>query len=73
MEAADHHNIKLFFPRSQTTRQMQPMEKSVFVPFDHYLDEDVLLFCNHSTDPLSPEHSRVLTLNSCQSILSILR
>ena len=36
VEDADHHVIKLFFPRIQTTREMQPMEKSVFVPFDHY-------------------------------------
>jgi len=52
VEAADHHDIKLFFLRSQTTREMQPMEKSVLVPFDHYWDEEVLLFYNHSTDSL---------------------
>jgi hypothetical protein len=54
VEAEDHHDVTPFFLRNQTTREVQPMEKSVFVPFDHYWDEEVLLFYNHNTDPLSP-------------------
>jgi hypothetical protein len=54
VEAADHHDATLFFLRSQTTPEVQPMKKSVFVPFNDYGDEEVLLFYNHSLDPLSP-------------------
>jgi len=41
VEAADH-NITLLCLPSQTTHEMQPMDKSVFRPFEHYLDEHVL-------------------------------
>jgi hypothetical protein len=35
---------------SKTTHELQPMEKSIFGSFEHYYDEQVLLFYNHSTD-----------------------
>jgi len=50
VEAADHHDITLFCLPSQTTHELQPMFKSVFGPFEHYWDKQVLLFYSHSTD-----------------------
>ena len=41
-EAAGCHDTTLLCPPSQTTHEMQPMDKSVFGPFEHYLDEQVL-------------------------------
>ena len=50
VEAADYHDITLFCLLSQTTHELQPMDKSVFGQFEHYWAEQVLLFYSHSTD-----------------------
>jgi hypothetical protein len=49
VEAADHHDITLLCLPSQTTHELQPVFKSVFGPFEHYWDKQVLLFYSHST------------------------
>ena len=45
---AEHCHITLLCLPSQTTHELQPMDKSVFGPFEHYWDEQVLLFYCHS-------------------------
>jgi DDE superfamily endonuclease. len=56
VEAGDHHDVTLFFLPGQTIRKVQPMDKSVFVPFYNPWDEEVLLFYNHSTDCTLNKH-----------------
>ena len=41
---------------SQTTHELQPMDKSVFGTSEHYWDEQVLLFYSHSTDRTLTKH-----------------
>ena len=50
VEAADCHLITLLCLLSQTTHELQRMDRSVFGPFAHYWDEQVLLFHSHSRD-----------------------
>ena len=50
MEATDSPNITLLRLPSETTHELQAMDKSVFGPFEQYWVEQVLLFCSHSTD-----------------------
>ena len=49
-KAADRHYITLLCLPSQTTHELQPMDKSVFGPLEHYWNEHVLLFYSQSTD-----------------------
>jgi len=42
VEAADRHDITLLCLLSQTIHELQPMDKSVFGPFEHCGDEQVL-------------------------------
>lgn len=42
VEAADRHDITLLCLQSQTIHELQPMDKSVFGPFEHCGDEQVL-------------------------------
>ena len=42
--------ITLFCLPSQATHVLQPMDKSVFGPLEHYWEEQVLQFYSHSTD-----------------------
>jgi len=44
VDAADCHQIHLFCLPSNTTHELQPMDKSVFRSFETYWDEDVLKF-----------------------------
>jgi hypothetical protein len=48
--AADRHDITMLCLPSQATYELQHMDKSIFGPFEYYWDNEVLLFCNHSTD-----------------------
>jgi len=43
-EAADKYNIKLFCLPSNTTHEIQPMDKAVFRSFEYYWDEKVLKY-----------------------------
>ena len=42
--AADKHGITLYCLPSNTTHELQPMDKSVFKPFETFWDDEVLLF-----------------------------
>jgi len=44
VDAADHHHIHLFCLPSNTTHELQPMDKSVFRSFETYWDEELLKF-----------------------------
>lgn len=44
VEEADKHNIVLYCLPSNTTHWLQPMDKSVFSPFETYWDEEILNF-----------------------------
>jgi len=44
VDAADSHQIHLFCLPSNTTHELQPMDKSVFRSFETYWDEEVLKF-----------------------------
>jgi len=44
VDAADRHQIHLFCLPSNTTHELQPMDKSVFRSFETYWDEEVLKF-----------------------------
>jgi len=50
VEAADRHDITLLCLPSQTTHELQPMDKSVFGPLQHYWDKQVRLLYSHSKD-----------------------
>ena len=50
MEAADRHGVTLLRLPSWTTHELQRMDSSVFGPFEHYRNEQVLLFGSHNTD-----------------------
>jgi len=50
LEATDRHDVTLLRLPSWTTHELQHMDSSVFGPFEHYRDEQVLLFGSHSTD-----------------------
>lgn len=42
--AAEAHEVTLFCLPSNTTHELQPLDKSVFRSFEHYWDEEVLQF-----------------------------
>ena len=44
VDAADRHQIHLFCLPSNTTHELQPMDKSVFRSFETYWDEEILKF-----------------------------
>ena len=44
VEATEKHKITLYCIPSQTTHELQPMDKSVFGPFESYWDQEVLIF-----------------------------
>ena len=50
VEAAEKHQITLFCLPSQTTHALQPMDKSVFGPFETYWDQEVLNFIRNNPD-----------------------
>ena len=50
VDEADKYGIKLFCPPSNTTHELQPMDKSVFRAFEAYLDEEVLKFWRKHSD-----------------------
>lgn len=50
VESADRHDITLLCLPNQTTRELQPMDKSVFRQLENTWDEKVLFFHSHSTD-----------------------
>jgi len=50
VEAADCHDITLLCLPSQTTHELQPMDKSVFEPLEHYWDKQVRLLYSHCKD-----------------------
>lgn len=50
VDIADRHEITLFCFPSNTTHELQPMDKSVFRSFEHHWDEQVLLFWTQNKD-----------------------
>lgn len=64
VDAAEQHNITLLCLPSNTTHELQPMDKSVFRSFEHHWDEQVLLFWTKYKD-------RVLTKQRFGEIFSI--
>ena len=50
VDAADHHDITLLCLPCQTTHELQPMDKSVIGPLEHYWDKQVQLLYSHSKD-----------------------
>lgn len=44
VDAADKYEITLYCLPSNTTHELQPLDKSVFRSFEHYWDEEVLKF-----------------------------
>lgn len=44
VEAADSQGITLLCLPSNTTHELQPMDKSVFAPFEEFWDQEVLLY-----------------------------
>lgn len=44
VDAADNHNIVLYCLPSNTTHELQPLDKSVNRSYEHYWDEEVLLY-----------------------------
>ncbi|XP_039760048.1 uncharacterized protein LOC120633772 [Pararge aegeria] len=44
VDAADVHNIVLYCLPSNTTHELQPLDKSVNKSFEHFWDEEVLLY-----------------------------
>lgn len=57
VEAAEKNDIILFCLPSNTTHELQPMDKAVFAAFESYWDEEVLLFWtnkpNHTVNKTS--------------------
>lgn len=53
VEAAEMYNITLFCLPSNTTHELQPMDKSVFGPYETFWDDEVLLYWSKlkPTDP----------------------
>ena len=50
VDVADIYEIQLFCLPSNTTHELQPLDKSVFRSFEHYWDEEVLNFWRHRPD-----------------------
>lgn len=50
VEEAEKHNVILFCLPSNTTHELQPMDKSVFRSFETYWDEEVLKFWRQFPD-----------------------
>ncbi|KAJ2949421.1 hypothetical protein O0L34_g15337 [Tuta absoluta] len=50
VEAADKFDIKLLCLPSNTTHELQPMDKSVFRSFEYFWDEEVLKYWGHHED-----------------------
>lgn len=51
VEAADKHNVTLFCLPSNSTHELQPLDKAVFRSFEAYWDEEVLNFwINHPNE-----------------------
>lgn len=44
VDTAETHDITLFCLPSNTTHELQPMDKAVFKSFEHYWDEQVILY-----------------------------
>ncbi|CAH2095355.1 unnamed protein product [Euphydryas editha] len=44
VEAADHHDIVLYCLPSNTTHELQPLDKSVNKSFEHHWDKETLLY-----------------------------
>lgn len=44
VDAADSHGVTLFCLPSNTTHELQPMDKAVFKAFETYWDEEVMLY-----------------------------
>ncbi|KAJ8949488.1 hypothetical protein NQ318_005955 [Aromia moschata] len=50
VEAADEHNIKLFCLPSNTTHELQPLDKSVYRSFESHWDQELFRFWDHHPD-----------------------
>jgi len=50
VEEADKHNITLFCLPSNTTHELQPMDKAVFRAFESYWDAEILKFWRQHPD-----------------------
>ncbi|XP_013200639.2 uncharacterized protein LOC106143167 [Amyelois transitella] len=50
VEVAEKFNIKLFCLPSNTTHELQPMDKSVFHSYEYYWDEEVLRYWSINQD-----------------------
>lgn len=50
VETADAHDITLFCLPSNTTHELQPMDKAVFKSFEYHWDEQVLLYWTRHKD-----------------------
>ena len=56
VQEADAHDIKLFCLPSNTTHELQPMDRSVFRAFEQYWDQEVMDFLkNHTGERISKE------------------
>lgn len=55
VDKADEHDITLFCLPSNTTHELQPLDKSVFRSFEHHWDQQLLLF--QEEDPEEPDRS----------------
>lgn len=64
VDVADKHNITLLCLPSNTTHELQPMDKSVFRSYEHHWDEQVMLFWTKYKD-------RALTKQRFGDIFSI--
>ncbi len=50
VDVADAYEIHLFCLPSNTTHELQPLDKSVYRSFEHYWDEEVLNFWRNRPD-----------------------
>lgn len=56
VDAAESHDIVLYCLPSNTTHELQPLDKSVNKSFEHFWDEEVLLFTYQNPDPKEKTH-----------------
>ncbi|KAG5891239.1 hypothetical protein JTB14_004354 [Gonioctena quinquepunctata] len=63
VEAADEHNIKLFCLPSNTTHELQPLDKSMYRLFESHWDQELFRFWDHHPD-------RVLTKTRFNEVFS---
>lgn len=66
VDKAEEHSITLFCLPSNTTHELQPLDKAVFRPFEHYWDAELLYWWDR--DPEDPD--RKLTKDTFSEVFT---